>query len=536
MISMLETDNQYGVITCKVIEQPSKKLLCAGLVRRSNNQLSYYGYGEEPDKPEYSYVRSVDAGFPHFYLIRRKTLDEVLASSQRIQETAWYFRSIQEKGYEIQYQPKSTVMWNPSNAPKLDVDQSPYIPDPLQDQSAVEYVPSRPNILVIDDYIPAIRYGSGFARLYEMLLCLAELGFSVTFFPVGNPVKVQPETEKLQQKGIEVFWDHFADLYRFAKERSGYYDIVLISRPHVFEAFFPKIQQYFPNAAILYDAEAIFYTREVLKAKIKGIQTDDAEKSRMASAEMRLIEMADLVISVSQRDKEIMKQASSQENIEVWGHIQDVSMSSTPFEQRRNILFLGSFFAGPGSPNEDAALFFANEIFPRIRKKLDCTLYVVGGSPTPAIEDLACDEIKVTGYVEDLEQYFNSCKVNVVPTRFAAGIPLKLLQAMGSGLPSVVTPIIADQLNLSNTRHVLVAETPDEFAEKVVRLYSEQDLWNTIHRNSFEYIQNNFSREIMREKLANLISQGLNLKEIKFRDYANNVTDLHAQPKERRTS
>jgi glycosyltransferase involved in cell wall biosynthesis len=199
-------------------------------------------------------------------------------------------------------------------------------------------------------------------------------------------------------------------------------------------------------------------------------------------------------------------------------------------------LFLGSFFAGPGSPNEDAALFFANEIFPRIRKKLDCTLYVVGGSPTPAIEDLACDEIKVTGYVEDLEPYFNSCKVNVVPTRFAAGIPLKLLQAMGSGLPSVVTPIIADQLNLSNTRHVLVAETPDEFAEKVVRLYSEQDLWNTIHRNSFEYIQNNFSREIMREKLANLISQGLNLKEIKFRDYANNVTDLHAQPKERRTS
>jgi hypothetical protein len=76
----------------------------------------------------------------------------------------------------------------------------------------------KPKVLVVDDYIPAIRYGSGFPRLYKMLTCMVDLGYLTTFFPVGNPVKVQPETSDLQQKGIEVFWGNWC--FKSSRARS----------------------------------------------------------------------------------------------------------------------------------------------------------------------------------------------------------------------------------------------------------------------------------------------------------------------------
>ena len=166
-----------------------------------------------------------------------------------------------------------------------------------------EHIPSVPvtqkmrstkriRVLVIDEYIPAIRYGAGFPRLYKMLTCLADSGYSTTFFPVLNPVKVQPETSELQQKGIEVFWGNQISFEEFAQARSDYYNVVLISRPPVFKRLFPVVNKWLAKAAILYDAEALFYTRDIAKAEIMGARLQETEKSRMARKEMSLIEKA----------------------------------------------------------------------------------------------------------------------------------------------------------------------------------------------------------------------------------------------------
>ena len=518
MVKFIELDGECGAVSCKMLSYSGKYLLEAGGIMWDDGESSTYGLGDNPDKPQYSYVYPVDFGSSDCLLVRKEILDNLSTRKQLTATKTNLCQLIKESGYRIIYQPDSIVFRGTKR--KLYFDPN--------DESSVKrtsktrcnhLVPSTTRagakILVIDDYIPAIRYGSGFPRLYEMLICMTNLGCSVTFLPVGNPVKVQPETSDLQQVGVEVFWGDYANLEQFVKERSGYYDIVLISRPHVFERIKSTVQQHFANAAIVYDAEALFYTREMLKAEINGSRMHDEQRSKMIRAEMNLIESADLVIAVSRNTKDIMLENSAQKNIEVWEHIQDMHESNPRWQERVGILFFGSFFAGPDSPNEDAILYFVSEIFPEIRKVLGCNLYIVGGHPTPAVKDLASTDIVVTGYVEDLRQYFDVCRVNVVPTRFAAGIPLKLLEVMSYGIPSVVSELIAQQLSLSDRNQVLIAHDRWKFSEKIAELYLNEELWTIVNRNSIDFVRSNFSRPVMLDKLDFIIKQGLKIRDTK---------------------
>jgi glycosyltransferase involved in cell wall biosynthesis len=362
-----------------------------------------------------------------------------------------------------------------------------------------------PRVLVLDDYIPAIRYGSGFPRLYKMLVCLAQLDYPTTFFPVGNSTKAEPETSELQKMGIEVFWGS-ATLEEFASSRRGFYDVVMISRPHVFRRIHKAIVEAWPNAAIIYDAEALFYARDIVVSELSGKTLQESQKAKLAREEMELIERADAVIAVSEKTKEIMLQASAQKEIVVWQHIQDTPGTTVPFSRREGLLHFGSFFAGPGSPNEDAVLYFVAQVMPEIRLADSLKLYVVGTSPTPAVAALSGPDIEVVGYVDDPKIYFNKCRVNVVPTRmFATGTPLKLIEAMGSGIPSVVNGPIARHLGLVDGREVLVADSATEFAAKVLRLNSDEPLWNNLRDNSIRYVQDNYSHSQMLQRMDSAI-------------------------------
>lgn len=518
MLSLLER-NKCDVVSGKIVDAHNKTLLHAGGIISQGGVIKIRGLGEAADKPEYSFVHSIDIPAEECMLMRKDDLDKFCDEDVSSRNSS--LNSILTKNnYKILIQPKAIIKCQVVGNFKS-FSSSGEKTDQLIKNIYTKKWAQTTRILVLDDYIPAMRYGSGFPRLYEMLSCLSELGCFVTFFPVGNPVKVQPETSELQEKGIEVFWGQYANFESFMNENHNLYDIVLVSRPHVFERFYVPIKKNFHDSVIIYDAEALFYTREQAKAKILG-KIENKNIESLAKQEMRLLGEADMVISVSPGEREIMLQQSSQKNIEVWSHVQNVKENHTLFNQRDGILFLGSFFAGQGSPNEDAALYFAKDIFPKILEKLDCKLYIVGANPTKAVKKLASKQIEVTGYVENLEDYFNKCRVHVVPTRFAAGIPLKLLQAMSHGIPTVVSELIASQLVLSDGKEVLVAQNTMEFAEKTMLLYSHETLWATISQNSLKFVLDNFSKSSMMKQMEMIIEKSLAIRE--QRQYKNSTS------------
>jgi glycosyltransferase involved in cell wall biosynthesis len=162
---------------------------------------------------------------------------------------------------------------------------------------------------------------------------------------------------------------------------------------------------------------------------------------------------------------------------------------------------VGGFLDSP-SPNEDAMIHFTRKIFPSIHERLGCHLIIAGTNYLDSIRDLQSDTVTVTGYVEELKEYYEKSRIFVVPTRFAAGISLKLLEAMAHGLPSVVTPLIARQLDLKEGQGILIGKDDQDFSSKTVDLYHNRELWHALQKGALDFIRSRFNPETMKLRLA----------------------------------
>ena len=134
------------------------------------------------------------------------------------------------------------------------------------------------------------------------------------------------------------------------------------------------------------------------------------------------------------------------------------------------------------------------------------TLTVIGSKPTPEVLALDSPEngIKVVGYAKDVAPYFEKARVFVSPLRYGAGIKGKNIQAMSFGLPMVTTAIGAEGLNFIDYKNALIANKPEEFTQKVIKLYADRELWESISRNSLKYVENNNSPKAAWNKFKNL--------------------------------
>ncbi|MGI5917743.1 MAG: glycosyltransferase [Anaerolineae bacterium] len=126
-------------------------------------------------------------------------------------------------------------------------------------------------------------------------------------------------------------------------------------------------------------------------------------------------------------------------------------------------------------PNVDAMLWFHRQVWPQVRQRVpDARLYVVGKSPHRRLAPLQRDpSVHLTGYVPDILPYFGGADAYVVPLRMGGGTRLKVLEAMAAGVPLVSTPLGAEGIDLDPEEHAIIADTPDAFAEGLVRVIQD---------------------------------------------------------------
>jgi sugar transferase (PEP-CTERM/EpsH1 system associated) len=134
-------------------------------------------------------------------------------------------------------------------------------------------------------------------------------------------------------------------------------------------------------------------------------------------------------------------------------------------------------------PNVDGVLWFAREIYPLVRQAVDKTrFYVVGQRPVAEVRALPERDptIEVTGYVPDPAPYIAKSACLIVPLRSGGGMRVKILEALARGIPVVSTTIGYEGIDLVPGEHLLVADTPQEFAAAVTRLLRDPALGERI--------------------------------------------------------
>jgi glycosyltransferase involved in cell wall biosynthesis len=168
------------------------------------------------------------------------------------------------------------------------------------------------------------------------------------------------------------------------------------------------------------------------------------------------------------------------------------------FEDRKGLLFVGSFMH---EPNVDGLRWFIQDILPAVRASLpEVILTVVGGAAPAGLSRLAGPGIVFRGWVsdEELAGLYRSCRVVVAPLRFGAGVKGKVVEAMCRGVPVATTAIGAEGIT-GGGEAMLVADSPETFAEGLVRLYTSSTLWRQFVERARQCVLTHVSVSAARE-------------------------------------
>lgn len=201
--------------------------------------------------------------------------------------------------------------------------------------------------------------------------------------------------------------------------------------------------------------------------------------NRMLRFERAALTHFDLVLAVSETDRDTFSRlypGALRRPI----HVVQTGVDTAYFtpmpqlERRAHLVFTGSM---DWLPNEDGMLYFVRDILPRIRQaEPDATLSIVGRAPTPAVRRLTeTAGIDVTGRVDDVRPHIAAGDVYIVPLRIGGGTRLKIFEAMSMSRAVVSTTVGAEGLPVTPGRDIMVADTPERFAEAVVHLIRDVD-------------------------------------------------------------
>lgn len=168
------------------------------------------------------------------------------------------------------------------------------------------------------------------------------------------------------------------------------------------------------------------------------------------------------------------------------------------------LLFVGNY---EYPPNVDAARRLARDIFPMVQAKIpDAHLWLVGNAPTPEMQALASDSIRVTGRVPDVRPYLARAGAFVSPLRLGAGIKNKVLEALAMGCPVVATPLSVDGIGVTDGHDALIADG-DALTQAIIRVLGDSDLQKTMSANGRKLIESRYSWDHVAESYLNLYEQ-----------------------------
>lgn len=190
------------------------------------------------------------------------------------------------------------------------------------------------------------------------------------------------------------------------------------------------------------------------------------EARRLAGYERRVAEKFDRAVVVSDVDARVV-QACNLQVSPLGVDFQQFSPRPVTDEADPLIVFTGNmqYF-----PNENAVLYFANDIFPRIQRKVPgARFWVVGGGPSPKLRRLeqANRAVRVLGFVDSMSEYINRASVSVCPMLAGSGMQFKILEALACGVPVVATSMAQGDIRISEEEGLSIADDPAAFADKV---------------------------------------------------------------------
>jgi sugar transferase (PEP-CTERM/EpsH1 system associated) len=218
------------------------------------------------------------------------------------------------------------------------------------------------------------------------------------------------------------------------------------------------------------------------------------ECAALLRAEAAVCGRMDATLVCSREDAEAFLQLAPEANVVVAPNGVDTCYyqpdDATP-PQPGSLVFVGNMSY---LPNVEAAAFFCREVLPKVRSAgKDVRVHFVGSVPAKSVRALADGRsIVVTGRVEDVRPYVQRAEVYIVPLLTGGGTRLKILEAFAMGKAVVATTKGIEGIAAADGEHFLLADSADDLAASIVRLFDDPDLRRRLGRAARRFVEQSF--------------------------------------------
>jgi glycosyltransferase involved in cell wall biosynthesis len=284
--------------------------------------------------------------------------------------------------------------------------------------------------------------------------------------------------------------------------REGNYDLVYLGYIGMV-AYMSDVRELAPRAGIILEQHNVeWQIFERLAASMRPPLREAVRREAYALRryEQRSLRRADSVVAISEADADGLRGLAGVDAVVVRPFVES-NGPRVENEQRPSLGYIGHL---RWQPNVFGLDWFCREVWPLVRERLPEATLTIAGTGLARKPDGALDVppgwvkpgIVTVGFVDDLEEVYRSTLAMVAPVIGGSGVRMKLLETMSVGMPTVTTGDGAAGLGVSHDREVLIADSPSDFADCVVRLLADAALRERLRRGGYEFIASRHSEPI----------------------------------------
>ncbi|MEM4620337.1 MAG: glycosyltransferase [Desulfurococcaceae archaeon] len=545
LLEIIETQPDVGIVGPKLIFPDGKLQEAGGIIWKDASGWNY-GRGDDPEKPEYNYVKEVDYISGACILVRRELWDKI--GGFDIRYAPAYFEdcdlafTVRKMGFKVVYQPKSVVVHHEgishgkdtSTGIKKYQDLNKYKffekwknvlceehlengKDPFlaRDRSIF-----KKHILIIDHYVPEPDKDAGSKTMLNIIKIFKSLGFHVTFIG-DNFFRSEPYTSNLQSMGIEVIYgsDYAYNWKQYLKENLKYFDLVFLSRSWISDKYIDYFRELRDSGLDL--PKTIFYPQDLSfirlerEYKATGDMKYLEESVKSKEIEYKIFKEVDATLVLSKYEEALLCNSIKDKYVKfIPGFIFDEQFpisKEDDINKRSGIFFIGGF---RHRPNYYGVKWFIENCWDYVKEKLHGIKFYIAGSEIPEdIKQLGSYDrnIEVLGHLSEyeLKAMYDKVRVVVAPLTYGAGVKGKVIEAIAHGVPIVTTSIGAE--GIPDAEEVtIISDNPIEFSESLIKLYTDSNFWGSIRKKMVEYSKKHLSFENGKRVFIEIIDKVLN--------------------------
>jgi glycosyltransferase involved in cell wall biosynthesis len=366
--------------------------------------------------------------------------------------------------------------------------------------------PSRPRALIIDSRWPRPDQDSGSLDAMMQIRALERFGYEILFASEDEYNADSPYRTRLQAEAVICLSpEDSPSIEDFLRTDGESLDLCILSRVYCGGRYVEVARRYAPQAKILFNTVDLHHLRMEREGRLLGDEDLLRRAADTRAREFAIARQADATIVVSSVERVHLERAVPGARIFDMPLARKIRPASRipGFAARFGIGFVGGF---EHTPNVDAVRFLLGEIWPLVLERLpQARLSIVGNALPPTMLDHAPDSVRYLGHLPELDPWLDTIRLTVAPLRYGAGAKGKVISSLAAGLPCISTAIGAEGMPLDAGLHITVADTAEAFAQRIVEVHEDADLWKRLSEAGHDRVRRNFSLEAGQARFSHLL-------------------------------